>query len=776
MEKRKEVILIIISLILITIVFNSVAQAAVDEKIQIPKTKTWLKSKCIGTGSNWQGLTLEQHVFCFLALKEDMSERKENQSITYLVGKSQNNQGICWPSSCKPYETALAKLVLDKSGLIDSRLTDEWLINHTETYSEVEWYLQVSSQTTNKVRCLMTYDNINSDNIFVFNENGILESLGGSLQGCFVNKTYWLGLTNARECAKKQFNISCEEPVIGNFFFMKGGSWYITTDSVSGSGVGQPPITLNIKSSCIANSSGCNYKGTLWAALAFYDESPETARSFIPYLLMEENGNKGLLPEAFLYKLTAKEEYADKIGALQGTDGLILASGSLNYKYYDSAVAKLTESAFEPKTNVTKLKYNLLVLQKKEGTSYYWDTADKIRDTAMLYLAYWPGYDPNMQNSCAQNGFSCVDNCTSSGGTLQEGFDCGTTGKECCSVPVKGDCLEKYGECITGTSCPADKTQMNYQCQTGICCKNNSRSMCVSELHGTVCIIDPLKDVECIKNNAIVPFITAGDTQYCCPTGGSCVYRNKTCSLLGGEICYGDGKSCLAGNSLPALEDFCCRIGFCSSSPQTCSQKGGFKCNAGEECKNGNMVDASDTSGLLTCCINGGTCMRATCDQTLCIEGETCDGSSYDTIEGLCCYGSCISEPKTCIEMNGQECGLNQKCSTSTFPSKDVLNCCAGTCKEKKKFDATILIIIVVIIAMIALLYFLIKKLKNKKPKKEGDEFGFDEFSEMPGPGVKPSASLPAPSKKANIPAPKKEVKKKEEDEDAFAELEKMSN
>ena len=817
MKKRKELTFILFTLIFGVLIFSSFAQAVVNEQTQIPKTKNWLKYKCMGTGTNWQSLTFEQHVFCFLALKDELTQRKENQSITYFIARSENNKGIHWANS---YETALAKLVLDKSSLVESTLTNEWLLNQTESYSDVNWYLQVSTQDEeNDVRCLMTYDNIQDNNEIEFNASGMPIKIGSNLQSCFEKQDYWLKLKDPRECAKKQFNITCTKDVVSSFFFKKGDAWYITTDFVSAAS--GETSELRIRSSCIANSQGCDYRATLWTAFAFANENPDVAKSFIPYLIMEKEANEKLLPEAFLYKIAGKEEYANEIGKLQGIDGLILASGSVNSnKYYDSAVAKLTGSVIDGKTNITKLKDKLLLLQKKEGTYYYWATStsggagkDDLLDTAILYLSFWVGYDPNAQNECASNGFTCVDNCILAGGVSpSQIFDCGTTSNECCDISQNSySCVEKYGECTIGTSCPSDKKLMNYQCKQGICCKNTSRLSCVSELRGTACIIDPLKEVECIKNNIIVPFIRTGDTQYCCEIGGVCTFRNKSCSLLAGEVCLpSEGKSCTGNNLLPAIEQFCCRQGACVQGQLTCAQKAGIKCNTGEECSQGTMVDASDTNGQMTCCTSGGRCLQSTCSETICNDGETCDASGYETMDALiCCPGTCSAELQNCVDMGGQECFNDLVCSQSNIEAKDTTKCCIGTCKEKGTFPWGTVIIIIVILGLIALVYWLFKsgKIKMKGKGKEEDEFGFgndsvdagisgiegfdkmpasgkpskQQFKPLPGPILKQVPRMQAPSKPVQAqpkssPTAKKPVKKTSSPLDEnLAELEKLS-
>ncbi len=783
MEKKVRLLLVFLALIIsFILISSSLSLVLADDKDKIKKTYSWVRGQSIG---KWQNLNVEEEFFSLLVLKNKLGNTEKKKAINALISKSKNT-GECWPFNCDAYQTSLAKILLfSLQNDTYKEKYDKYLLEKSSpiVIRDMNWFLQIiQNQVT---YCELDYDDKAYD--LQINENG--EIIGNSLGNCFKNGKYWLNLINSLDCLKTNFNLTCNASFQAGFIFKKEGNWHVTSSLVSGYEYETVPI--NLTSNCISNNELCDYKSTLWTSYAFFVTGEEDiARGFLPYLIMEQDSNEKYFPETILYALTGKESYAEKINSSQGTDGLFNIAGG-ECKYYNSALARFF--AYD-KINSTKLDKKLFLDLVKEGSSYHWqDSNHNLRDTAMLLWA-GVGSEYLQDPPCIQQGYSCVGNCSDTGGEFIGLGMCGENELECCNTnPANYGCEEKRGTCKS--SCSNTEARVGYFCNSDVCCKPYDISLCASEIQGTLCMPDAYHSVDCMNNNVIIPFIKSGDaaySDYCCK--GTCVLKSKTCSELRGKICTGE-ESCNQGGNLPAIEDSCCQISYCTNQPKTCIQKGGIKCNSGEECKNGEMVDATDTGGLLTCCVSGGSCIKSFCDQTLCLEGETCDSSSYDTIEGLCCSGNCIQEQQTCLEMNGQECTSNQKCSINTITSKDSLKCCTGTCKEKEKFDFTILIIIVVILAMIVLLYFLIKKLKKKKNKpKQGDEFGFDEFSDMSGGGSMgvnaPAPSAPSPSKQQNKvvpkvptafskPAQKKDKKKSDdsenEEEDPFEELEKIS-
>lgn len=761
MEKRhsRKNFVIFLCLLIFLIILSSIIASSLSDALeysQVKKPYSWLKLKCIG---KWQTLRLDSHASCLLALNDQLTARLLNDSVNKLLAKSLN--GNCWPSpNCNVPESSLAKIALYDSGYSDmTENVTNWTLNKKipVVLSGMDWYLQIIQNLGSKTLCSLDYDN--AQNGFEINESGFIISSSDNIGDCFTKDRYWLKLNPTQECLQKNYNLTCNDSIKANFLFKSSQipspdqleTWYVLGNLRVPDSAGN--IVLNLSSYCISEATGCSYESTLWAAYAFYyTGDSENARKFLPYLISEEKNNLVLMPPAFLYYLTGEEDYANETGKFQKTDGFISVPGSSRCKYYDTALGLMLKALQNAESfNMTKLEAKLLntAEQKREGSYFYWSCSsnpdESIRDTSLLLVGL--GLNQQTADECTLNSYTCVDDCTLSGG-ISKPYQCSSL-LECCEVPETAyTCSDKGGTCKS--NCFSNETQFRYTCTTGVCCKLNSQSSCVSELQGKICSLSE----ECINSvlGGLIPFITSVDSSRCCR--GNCS-RQQSCTQLGGEICNpNEGKSCQGANNLPATESDCCRQGFCIQGQLTCSQKAGIRCNSGEECKDGTMVDASDTNGQMTCCTAGGRCLLSTCSDSVCQEGESCSGDSYETMDAEeCCDGTCGQELLTCSEMNGHECTSNMKCSQNPVVSEDVLKCCLGTCKEKPKVDWTLIIILIVVIALAILLFWLIKSGKIKmKDKKEEDEFGFGGTSGFSSPGDELRAGISA---KGFSPAPK---------------------
>ncbi|MCX6742438.1 MAG: hypothetical protein NTX24_04695 [Candidatus Pacearchaeota archaeon] len=743
MEKRIQklrltFLITVFTIFTIVLLFNDVIAV---EQSQLDRSYNFLKNRCVG---KWASIGLDAHIFCLEALEEKLTSRQVNASVFNLNAKSYNS--TCWPGPsegvCNVLETARAKMVLYETGYADNMDSiDEWIINHTSAYNGVDWRLQISS-STNAVNCLIRYDSMEgeSEGEFMINSQGIIESMTDNMKSCFYNITltpYWLGLKNISSCLNQTFELSCDEDVNANFFFMKGSKYYITSDLIIPYKIGDP-FNMTLSSRCAGKDGQCNYESTLWAAYSFYrTNQQEKAKSFIPYLVMLEEENQALMPSAFLYAITQQENYAEDISALQDSTGLIIVPGSTHCKYYNNGLSRITGAAKEPGTNTTKMENRLFsnLEQKTEGSYRYWSCTsepnDQIEDTSLILLgtsssSQQPPTDPCLS---AGLGFSCVANCTTAGGSRI--MFC-NDGSECCNLTTSNyECTSRSGSCKP--TCYSNETQTSYNCEAGtICCKQIGISLCVSEIHGQICS----SSSDCINNltGAIIPFITSADSAYCCK--GNCSSGNgqrQSCASLYGTICNPSTSSC-QDNWLSAIEPNCCRLGFCVAGQLTCAQQGGTRCASGEGCKDGTLVIASDTNNQATCCIQGGRCISQSCTGASCEEGEACYGGTMkETLDVIrCCEGgNCL---KTCNGYGGNPCGSDLVCKGTKKPSSDFANCCVGTC-EKKTFPWLIVIIIAAVVLGI-LAFFLLRK-KGGKEKKESDSelmYGF------------PPASSPSPS------------------------------
>ena len=702
MNIKRGLELLFIVIFLFLTLFFIIVSAQQQETTKIKRAYGWLKTNSIG---RWQGLTIEQHVFSLLALQGELSSLQQEASMRELIEKSYKN-GTCWPSlSCNPKQTAIAKLALDSTNS-NSQDANEWLLNHTMMPQGIDWYLQLIQPAEQPSRCLMFYEGTcQSGCEIAIDKDG---KLSGNYGNCFaLAEEYWLRLEE--DCVDQSFGVTCNTSINANFLFKKGNDWYVTGQLESAQPQGEP-LNISLEALCVGIGT-CDYEANLWTAYAFFkDGRTDTARLFLPYLIINYEDNKRYMPQAFLYDITKRESFVSELSALQRNDGLWLAQGSSN-KYYDtSLVVWMTQATAG---NITKTKETLLDEQKfPEG---YWECSgcDRHRDTALVLLGVWPTYET--KSPCEAQGYYCVANCTQSGGTSQP-YSCFSG--ECCDIAQS--CEEKWGECKT--SCGTNQTEVPYTCGAGEkCCKDYDKSLCIGEIGGEICGTGQ----ECLDSQGnIISLITSSEGAVCCL--GICSGASETCSDLDGEYCDPSTKSCQAGHWLNAIDtDYCCELGYCTEQPQTCAALGGEICAADEDCKNGILVEASNTGGQATCCIQGGTCIPRSCSAINGIEcdtGQSCSGTMYETSDAQrCCVdGKCLS---SCSDLGGTVCNFTLACDGTLKQASDTTRCCIGTCRKPRAFPWLTILIILLVAGLGVIIFLFIRKRKKAKPAKPRLEF-----------------------------------------------------
>ncbi len=756
MEKKRTIILIFTIIILFTFISSVLA---LDELTQIKKGYNWLQGKTVG---KWANLNTKQHVFSLLALQYTLSQGQIDSSTKSLLAKSYNN-GTCWSAtSCNAVETALAKIALDSAGK-DSDKATEWLNSKKIAPStNLVWFLQLTQVQGNEMRCVLRYDTTSGE--VGFDKRGVINYMDNSLSNCFSNATYWLQL--APVCANKTFEVSCSDSALANFLFKKENEWFVTSKTYQISPQGS--VSMKLNSYCIAQGSNCDYESTLWTAYAFFlDGQQDIAKSFVPYLVIEANNSKKFLPQAILFKITGKDSYAEDIAKLQDSQGFIVPKGvsSAYNKYYDSSLAKMTGSAY--KADLTKLKAKLLSEQKVDGSwqcSGFGCDTSYIRETAMILSAFWPSFE--WRSECESEGYACALNCSALGAVAQP-YGCYPESYECCNVIY--DCEMKYGTCKPSCSAALNESQVPYTCSTGVCCKDYSKSLCITEIHGVICVAGQ----ECLNTQGgIIPFIYASGEPRCCKGTCSLGVGGPSCASQGGVVCdTSQGKSCINGGDLEAYDtNNCCQASKCVTGVQTCAQMSGLICTSDEDCKDGVLTEASDTNGMATCCIEYGTCIPQTCQYESCEAEESCSGNMFETSDALrCCDGTCLA---SCSSQQGTPCNTTLSCKGTLKQTADTTRCCIGTCQKKGGFPWWI-IIVIVILGVAGLLFYLIKtgKIKLKglgKPKAAQPRVEFGNFPmqalpprtlppRQPMPMQKPIAKpmQPAAIKKKLPPTPK---------------------
>jgi len=712
----KTLQIVLVAFLFVLVILTVFASAQTYQEItQIKKGYLWLQGKAIG---KWQNLNTKEHVFSFLTTKEKLSLSQVNASVRALMGKSYSN-GVCWPgqseSNCNAVDTAIAKIMLD-SASIDSSKANEWLLGKKIKYITPEqvWYFQLTQLPQESIRCILRYDS--GDYEFFIDKDS---KLSGNYGPCFTLKdNYWLNLENS--CTEKTFQVGCNDSIKANFLFKKQGSgmteWYVIGQTEQAQG--QEQLSINLSATyCIAKGQSCDYESTLWTAYSFFlAGSQETARTFIPYLIMKANEteNKRYLPQSFLYRLTGRDSYADEIKALQNTEGMIVAPGTAYNKYYDTAIAIITGSA--SKANLTKTHDKILAQQKTDGS---WDCpgCDITRETALVLYSLWSNYE--YRSECEQQGLRCVSNCSAVG--KSQGYECFTG--ECCNMTF--NCEMAYGTCKS--ICSTNETQISNICSSNMkCCKAKTLAKC-GEINGNICN----STQDCVNSQgSIIPFNVTQDSNLCCL--GTCTTKTKTCQELSGVDCNpSDGKSCQNGDWLTALyTQWCCKPSSCVTESLSCSDQRGIICNSNEDCGySGVFIAASDTGGQATCCIQGGSCISLeTCPGQACESDEECiGGTTKETSDARrCCIGGqCLS---SCSSQEGTPCNSSLTCKGSIKQASDASRCCIGSCEKKSGFPWITILIIIAVIIIAAIIFFLIKtgKLKFKKKSKMEGLGGFE--------------------------------------------------
>ncbi|MEM1535025.1 MAG: hypothetical protein QW199_01970 [Candidatus Pacearchaeota archaeon] len=729
----RKLIALFILLSLLSMSF-CLALSSSDELTKVKRGYNWLNANAIKPGSN----EIELSISTF-ALKERLSTNQIKLINKTLLEKSYGN-GTCWPgpqeNSCDVLVTAIVKFGLDSIGLDTSKAT-EWLRRHfiPIMISDIKWYLQLTSP--NAFTCYLRINDSAVIQNVSFNEAGSI--VASSLTECFSEAAakYWLEINQS--CLNKSFEIICDKDVKANFIFASSasGAWFVPGETFELSANVASKLSIPVQY-CLAPTNTCNYEASAWMAFALQQVNSSLARSFLLYLLSKASENQKYLPYAFLYALMNSSEYSSNVVALRKPSGLIEAPSSAYNEYYDTGLAGMT-GALEG-VNLSVTKATLLSNQSAQGFWLASRNNDTIRDTALILAGIWPGFTG--YSACELAGYSCVANCSATGGILQA-FSCFVG--ECCNINgIEGACEIRGGNCTTNTTCSANETQVPYACSSGKCCKPLSQSLCVAEINGSVC----LPSQKCVAAGSVVPFISSSDSNYCCKGNCTTPTPTKSCAELGGEICDSNaGKSCSQGKWLLNANDtsFCCQQGYCSAALLPCAQQNGIICKPDEECVGGYPVIASDTGNKPSCCTQGGRCVATTCQYSSCAEDEGCSGKSYETSDALkCCEGECL---KSCSALGGQTCNANQKCKGELVSASDVTSCCIGQCKEKAGFPFGILIFILLVLGLGVAGFILFKKGKLSKEKIKAAFSGLGKIIKIkkkPRPGTGAQAGMPA--------------------------------
>ncbi len=408
---------------------------------------------------NCDDLTTEEKIFALLSVGKCKNELMDDSS----------NSGECWPKgSCSVKTTSQAILALSNSGSTTDA-AEEWLLSKTEFPPELSWFLQIDSNE--ETLCDIYYNG--KDYSTTLKEDKIFTSGAGSCL-TLVSGGYWLKISPS--CYGDEIKVSCDKSFQTNLLYRKTASSTIYVSEKTNSAAAQGQTIEIVNSSCFSKHSGsCDYEGSLWATLVLRAERGESAvSSFLPYLVALAESNENLLPQAFLYHITAYPAFRDEILSSQKS-GKYWEKSSKG-KYYDTALALLPFGSETP-TQEERTKEWLLD-EDVQGENGCWDNGNIVSNGFLLF-SLWPktiNLASESSPSCEDSGYYCLSS-QSCSGTILSGYDCPGTFACCSTQNTVKTCVERSGticnsnQICTGTSVEASDISYGQSCCTGGICK-----------------------------------------------------------------------------------------------------------------------------------------------------------------------------------------------------------------------------------------------------------------------------------------------------------------
>ena len=433
---------------------NSNNDLSMDEE-----ARNCLKDRVDSNGCS--SLNHEEIVFSLLSLANDEDIQRECRDALDIRE--------CWTSGdCNVKDTALATLALNYIGE-NTEESEEWLLSQNNTATNLEWYLEIDS--TEETTCSINY----GQEAEVLIEENKLVGINDDPSNCFSSgfNGYWLRVND--DCLEKEFEISCDNGFVSTLIYRKENSvvWHVSGEAESGSA--NSTTSHQINSYCLG-TNGCNYEGTLWAALAL-EQSGRDISHLKPYLNVLYEDNSEFFPSTFLFLLTNSDHYLSRITNLQDRDGFWDVGEN---KYYDTALALMALPE-------TRTEDAISWLEDVQDSSGCWNNGN-IRDTGILLWAGWPKSpasisDRPIRQDCESEGYYCMSGsaCDEAGGEILRNYDCPSGVDKCCNREPLGDtCRAKDGyicgssERCTGDLVTASDTSGAECCVQGECVPKES--------------------------------------------------------------------------------------------------------------------------------------------------------------------------------------------------------------------------------------------------------------------------------------------------------------
>ncbi len=417
--------------------------------------------------TNKTSLSLPEAIFGMLALGS-------KGNLLENIQTAKHDREACWPKqSCKIKDTAEVLLAYNRAGAPTTEL-EQWLLSKKGVPNELNWYLEIDSVQHEPASCTVSYDGRDY-------RISILEdmTIGGAAGNCLSlsSSGYWLRIANS--CMGKNLQVSCDKDFVTTLIYQKSGGETIYVLPITHSAPSLGTTTENVTSACFKTGTGCDYEGTLWAALALRKLNKEIS-DVLPYLTALADDNKRYFPSAFLYSLTSDEEYFSQIIQERKQAQFWEFSGNGYNRFYDTGIGMLAlGSSSTGNAEIGKTQQYLLQIQTREGC---WNN-NNIRDTGFVLYAGWPrvagtgisqGASPP---SCIEAGYSCeqLSACTEAGGSKREGYICSSGLSICCSKKIERvSCAAENGHlCSMEEECDV----ATFEASDGACCLGICRQL-----------------------------------------------------------------------------------------------------------------------------------------------------------------------------------------------------------------------------------------------------------------------------------------------------------
>jgi len=450
-----------------------------------------LESKVKGTCSS---LTTEEIAFTLLASPNSATTTECKNALIDKRSASNN----CWPkASCTIKDTALAILALNNLGE-DTAQAEAWLVSKTLTPTDLIWYLQQDSNVATQCKISAQGD----ENTINIKENKKIEGSAGS---CFslARSDFWLEINN--NCYNTEFSVSCKDEFIASLLYSNQNSdtYYVLSNTKSAPGSGK--VIFEVTAKCFGINS-CNYEETVWTTLALLKKGYDI-EEYIPYVVAMADSNKRYLPNAFIYMITNYKDYGTRLIEDKGFGDYWQAPSSSQSKFYDTAIA-LTALKSSSAEEVEKSKTGILFDQPQQGC---WN--NDIQDTAMILWALTDRAPSQGTGTtyCSEANYFCIPTAECPANEQFENYFCSGLSIICCMSENLQTCSEYEGqECASDKRCSGNERRAS---DTDNCCL----SSCVDRVDTTGCeAMGYICRAECSANQESIDYEC--DTGICCRT------------------------------------------------------------------------------------------------------------------------------------------------------------------------------------------------------------------------------------------------------------------